>query len=56
MFSGHLESIYNNVLLACERSLKYIIHSSGPRIEPCVTPVVIDKMFDFKLPIFVYCF
>ena len=44
-----------NISLASAKSLIQIINNSGPRIEPCGTPVVIDKMFDFVLFISVYC-
>ena len=33
-------------LLACEKSLIYIMNNRGPSIEPCGTPVFIDKTFD----------
>ena len=36
-----------NILLACAKSLIYIINNRGPRIEPCGMPVVIGNMFDF---------
>ena len=29
--------------------------NSGPMIEPCGTPVVIDNIFDFMLLISMYC-
>ena len=34
-------------VLACEKSLIYIINNVGPSIEHCGTPVFIGKTFDF---------
>ena len=48
--------IKSNRLLACEKSFMYKMNSSGPRMEPCGTPVVIDRLFDLTLLISVHCF
>ena len=44
-----------NILLACAKSFMYMMNNSGPKIEPCGTPVVIDNIFDLILSISVYC-
>ena len=33
------------MILACEKSLIYIMDNRGPKIEPCGTLVFIDKTF-----------
>ena len=33
-----------NILLALGRSFMYIINNMGPRIDPCGTPMFIDKI------------
>ena len=42
-------------VLACEKSIIYIMNNSGPSIEPCGTPVFIGKTFDFISSIFTNC-
>ena len=44
-----------NTLLACAKSFMYMMNNSGPKIQPCDTPVVIDNIFDLILSISVYC-
>ena len=39
-------------VLACEKSLIYIINNIGPSIEPCGTPVFKGKTFDFMSSVF----
>ena len=40
---------------ACAKSFMYMMNNSGPKIEPCGTPVVIDNIFDLILSMSVYC-
>ena len=42
------------ILLDFGKSLIYIMKRSGPIIEPCGTPVVIGKVFDFISTISTY--
>ena len=42
-------------ILACGKSLTYIMNYRGPSIEPCGTPVCIGKMFDFMSSICTNC-
>ena len=44
-----------NSSLAFGKSLMYIMKSSGPRIEPCDTPVVMLSVPDFASLISMYC-
>ena len=41
------------ILVACAKSFMYTTNSSGPKIEPHGTPVVIDNIFDLILSIYV---
>ena len=34
------------MILACEKSLTYIMNNRGPKIEPCGIIVFIDKTFE----------
>jgi len=43
-----------NILLAYANSFVYMINNSGPKIETCGTPVVIENILDLILSISLY--
>ena len=45
----------SSTLLACEKSLIYIINKRGPSIEPCGKHGFIGKTFDFMSSIYINC-
>ena len=56
----YLTKLYRKIekvkmLVAFAKSFMYMMNNSGPKIEPCGTPVVIDNIFDLILLISVYC-
>ena len=54
-----MSSAYDNILSLFVQFLMSIIYTKnkiGPRIDPCVTPVVKYVWLDFELPISVNCF
>ena len=43
-----------NLLLANTKSFMYILNKSGPKMEPCGTPVEIVTSFEIQLSNFTY--